>query len=58
MSLLDFRNSSIGFALRASGDVYGAIVLVEDLAQLLANAYVFVSTLSWALSRELSDLPA
>ena len=41
MSLLDFRNSSIGFALRASGDVYSAIVLVEDLAQLLANTCGF-----------------
>lgn len=46
VSLLDFLNGRVGFALRASGYVYGAIVLVEDLAQLLANAYEFVSTMS------------
>jgi len=41
VSLLDFRNSSIGFTLRASGDVDGAVVLVEDLAQFLANTCGF-----------------
>jgi hypothetical protein len=46
MSLLDLLNSRVGFALRASSYVHGAVVLVEDLAQLLADAYEFVSTMS------------
>lgn len=41
MSLLDFFNSRVGFALRASGDIDGAVVLVKDLAQLLANTCGF-----------------
>ena len=38
VGLLDFLKGRVCFALRASRYVYGAIVLIEDLAQLLANA--------------------
>jgi len=58
VSLLDFLNGGVGLALRATGDVDGAIVLVEDLAQLFADTCDFVSTMSWYRSRGLSDLPA
>jgi hypothetical protein len=46
MSLLDLLNSRVRFALRASGDIDSAVVLVEDLAQLFANAYESVSMMS------------
>jgi len=46
VSLFDLLNGGVCFALRASGDVDSAIVLVEDLAQLLANAYNSISTMS------------
>ena len=58
MSLLDFLDSRVGLALRASGDVDGAIVLVEDLAQLFANACDVVSMLRLFRMRGWSDLPA
>jgi len=58
VSLLDFLNGRVGFALRAAGDVDGAIVLVEDLAQLFTNTWDFVSTVSWYQSKRLADLPA
>ena len=36
--MLDLFDGSIGLALRATGNVDGAVVLVEDLAEFLADA--------------------
>jgi hypothetical protein len=38
IGLLDLFDGSIGLALRATGNVDGAVVLVEDLAEFLADA--------------------
>jgi len=39
MSLLDLLDGGLVLLLGAAGDVDRAIVLVEDLAELLADAY-------------------
>jgi hypothetical protein len=58
VSLLDLLNSRVGFTLRASSYVDSAVVLVEDLTQLFANAYESVSTTGSFKVERLSDLPA
>lgn len=58
VSLLDLLNSGVCFALRASSYVDSAVVLVEDLAQLFANAYQYVSTTGLCDMDRSSDLPA
>jgi hypothetical protein len=40
MGLLDLVDGRLGLALRATGYVDGAVVLVEDLAQFLADAWM------------------
>jgi hypothetical protein len=39
IGLLDLVDGRLGLALRATGYVDGAVVLVEDLAQFLADAW-------------------
>jgi hypothetical protein len=38
IGLFDLLDGRVGLDLRATGDVDGAVVLVEDLAQFLADA--------------------
>jgi hypothetical protein len=40
IGLFDLFDGSVGLALRATGDVDGAVVLVKDLAQFLADAWI------------------
>jgi len=59
VGLLDLFDSRVGFALRATGDVDGAVVLVEDLAQFLAHAWESSACcVPWMRVCDLSILPA
>ena len=40
IGLFDLLDGRVSLALRATGDVDGAVVLVEDFAQFLADAWM------------------
>jgi hypothetical protein len=56
IGLLDLFDGRLGLALRATGYVDGAVVLVEDLAQFLADAWEV--SVSLICAGEMSILPA
>ena len=59
VGLLDLFDGRLGLALRATGYVDCAVVLIEDLAQFLANAWkLSVCCVNWMRGYEFSILPA